>query len=348
MKKHKFHYLVNFPKRAIKTTMFLLVLTVVFYSCNEDLPEDNRDITFNLDKYFTIDNGFLSFQEFPDTSQVDEAPAVDSVYGEQIIPEGGQNQMNVIMSAPTQSIVVGVAGETYGFYQVFAPETGPVTEFAIDFVFTEDDYRNVYYIKVAGIDEDGNVGIADSIKVMMIDAAFGIMQVTCEWDQLVDIDLYLQEPNGDTVYYDNPVSGNLGYLDMDSNPFCWLDSVNAETITYDENAVVEAGTYRVLMRYLSNCDVQGPVEYTITVVFEGDTINLADSGNPFTGNLGYEETFINPKEMFTFTIASDTRKSTTIAQQRWLRFGYDDGVEHMQSLSPEKSEWETMQERTNR
>lgn len=330
---------------AIKTasrilTFAILVASVSFTACNEDEPDNDQDFIFNLDKYFTMEEGMLSLQTFPDTSNVDEAPHVDSVYGETIVPEGGQNQFNVIMTEPTQSILIGVAGENYGFYQLFAPESGPVTDFSFVLDFTSEDYKNVYYLKIAGIDEDGNVGIADSVKVITIDAALGNLTVSCEWDQLVDIDLYLQEPNGDTVYFDNPTSANLGYLDMDSNPFCWLDSVNAENIYYEDYAAVEAGTYNVLLRYLSNCDVSDTVRYAITIMFDEDTLEIPGYENPYKGGYGPDETFINPKNIFSFTIASDAKKSTYMAKQRMIRFGYTTDVNKSESISPEKSRWE--------
>jgi hypothetical protein len=335
----------KYKQNVIKISSRVLTFTVLaalfaFTACNEDKPDNDQDFVFNLDKYFTMEEGMLSLQTFPDTSNVEEAPHVDSVYGENIVPEGGQNQFNVIMTEPTQSILIGVAGENYGFYQILAPESGPVTDFSFAIDFANEDFKNVYFLKIAGIDEDGNVGIADSIKVITIDAALGNLAVSCEWDELVDIDLYLQEPNGDTIYFDNPTSANLGYLDMDSNPFCWLDSINTENIYYEDYAAVEAGTYNVLLRYLSNCNVSDTVQYAITITFDGDTIGIPDYSNPFRGSFGPDETYINPENIFSFTIASDAKKSTYMAKQRLIRFGYTTENEKNESVSPEKSKWE--------
>ncbi len=318
----------------------ILAFMISFTSCNEDEPDNDQEFTFNLDKYFSMEEGMLSFQKFPDTVNVDEAPQVDTIYGETIIPEGGQNQLSVTMSEPTQSILISVAGESNGFYQVSAPESGPVNDFSFTIDFANEDFKNVYYIIIAGIDEDGNVGMADSLKVIMIDAALGNLTVSCMWDKLVDIDLYLQEPNGDTIYFDNPSSENLGYLDMDSNPFCWLDSVNAENIYYEDNAAVEAGTYNVFLRYLSNCDISDTVNFNVTVTLNEDTIDMEGSENPLTGSFGPEETFINPKKIVSFTIASDAKKSASTAKQRMIRFGYDTKTNTNKSISPDKSIWE--------
>jgi hypothetical protein len=320
---------------------FSIFMMIGFIACDDEEPEEEQEFVFNLDKYFTIEVGELSLQPFldSDTATVDEAPAVDSVYGEVIVPDGGVNEFNILLNEPAQSIIIGVANES-GFYQIFAPESGPVDEFSVNIDFAEEDFKNVYYLLFAGIDEDGNVGPADSTKVIMVDAALGTMEVTCEWDTLVDIDLYLQEPNGDTIYFDNPTSANQGFLDMDSNPFCWLDSVNTEVIYYDETAAVEAGTYNILLRYLSNCEVNEPVQYTITVKFNNEVLDIAGIENPFTGSFNTDETFINPKEILSFNIASDATKSTSFAKQKRIRFGYSNNKPENHSLSPEKSQWE--------
>lgn len=325
------------------TALVTAFIFVVLSGCNEEEPDNqNPDFVFNLDKYFSIDEGTLSAQQFPgtDTATIDEAPVVDSIYGATIIPEGGENRLNIIMSEPTASIFVGVAGETNGYYQVFAPESGPVEEFNFDVDFAEEDFRNVYYLQIAGIDEDGNMGPADSLKIVTVDAALGELTVSCEWDTLVDIDLYLKEPNGDTIYFDNAESDNLGYLDMDSNPFCWLDSINAENIYYGQDAAVEAGTYHVLLRYLTSCDVSETVNYSITVRFNGELLDISGVDNPYSGSFEPSETSTNPHEVFSFNIASDATKSTRFAKQRMIRFGYNDDATAKESISPEKSEWE--------
>ena len=55
-------------------------------------------------------------------------------------------------------------------------------------------------------------------------------------------------------------------LDLDSNPSCSIDNVNAENITWASNA--PRGTYKVLVDYYEAC-VSNAVPYVVTVNVSG-------------------------------------------------------------------------------
>ncbi|MCL2028069.1 MAG: hypothetical protein FWG79_06215 [Bacteroidales bacterium] len=75
-----------------------------------------------------------------------------------------------------------------------------------------------------------------------------------------------------------------GWLDMDSNPGCWIDSVNNENITYKNEP--KAGVYYVAVDLYSKCDNSKPgAKYSVTVNYKGQTVTISDKQvGQFTAN----------------------------------------------------------------
>ncbi len=314
-------------KRLFFTTITTSLL--LLQACNDDEPKD-QEYFFNLDSYFTIENGEISGSTFPAASDTSAAPVIESLSGANIIPEGGANAINVEASEPVKAAYVGVVNQLRGYYTVGTSSAGAVESFSItpEFISNPDD--KFYFIKVAVMDEDDFISAYDSIKIVTVDAILGNLDITCTWDQPVDIDLYLVEPRGDTVYFDNPVSEYYGRLNHDSNPFCWIDGLNEETISYDINSAIQTGTYKVLLRYLSNCDNAETVNYSVEVRHDSVLIDQAGWDNPTTGTFTNEDISNGPFELFSFTIDNSIG-----ASMKHSVIHYDD--KNAKSLSPKKS-----------
>ncbi len=71
------------------------------------------------------------------------------------------------------------------------------------------------------------------------------------------------------------LGSNMGYLDLDSNPGCFLDKVNNENITYGKEPV--EGLYYVAVNLYKKCDLskQG-AKYSVTVNYKGQPITISD------------------------------------------------------------------------
>ena len=128
---------------------------------------------------------------------------------------------------------------------------------------------------------DGSVSDPLIFPVTSRAVGTGELQVSVNWDQPVDMDLVLQEPDETVIFFGNEVSPSGGMLDLDSNPGCFIDGVNNENITYD-GASPPSGTYLVFVVLFSACDVLEPINFVVTVrangsvqIFNG-TLTAAD------------------------------------------------------------------------
>lgn len=118
----------------------------------------------------------------------------------------------------------------------------------------------------------------------------GDVQVTLTWQAEVDVDLYVTDPAGDTVYYGNRSVRSGGELDRDNRcgDFEWGRPENV----YWPQAGAPAGTYTVQVRYYGACGAEDPtVAWTVRVIVGG-------TAQSFTGALApYEEQTVT-----TFTV----------------------------------------------
>jgi uncharacterized protein YfaP (DUF2135 family) len=63
------------------------------------------------------------------------------------------------------------------------------------------------------------------------------------WSTAADLDLYVQEPNGNVIYYANRTSSTNGQLDIDSNAACGTASASPVENVYWPTGTAPHGTY---------------------------------------------------------------------------------------------------------
>ena len=118
----------------------------------------------------------------------------------------------------------------------------------------------------------------------------GDVQVTLTWQADVDVDLYVTDPAGDTVYYGNRSVSSGGELDRDNmcGDFEWGRPENV----FWPQAGAPSGTYAVKVRYYGSCASGDPdVAWTVRVIAGG-------AAQSFTGVLApYDEQVVT-----TFTV----------------------------------------------
>jgi hypothetical protein len=90
------------------------------------------------------------------------------------------------------------------------------------------------------------------------------LQFTLTWDAPVDLDLFVQTPNGNVINFASSTGQNGGALDLDSNAACDIDNINNENITWRTNEPAR-GTYTVYPNLFSACSRSGPFRYTLTI-----------------------------------------------------------------------------------
>jgi len=99
----------------------------------------------------------------------------------------------------------------------------------------------------------------------------GSLQITLGWNTPADIDLYVVDPSGTEIFYNNKVSPTGGQLDRDDRGLCLNEdgspTDNVENVFW--NAQPPAGHYVVRVNYYGNCDSAGPTPITVSIAYGG-------------------------------------------------------------------------------
>jgi len=104
----------------------------------------------------------------------------------------------------------------------------------------------------------------------------GDVQVTLTWHAEADIDLYVEDPNGETVWYSNTSISSGGQLDRDNKCSNFVMG-RPENIFWPPSGA-PAGAYKVSVNYYGDCNGAGAVEWTVRTVVKGQV-------NTYTGVL---------------------------------------------------------------
>lgn len=101
----------------------------------------------------------------------------------------------------------------------------------------------------------------------------GDVQITVSWNSGADIDLYITEPSGSTLFYNeqHKHSAGGGHLDHDARGDCRREQKNPRI----ENAYwssAKRGNYKVELHYFSPCTRGATTEVTLSVVVAGELL----------------------------------------------------------------------------
>ena len=100
-------------------------------------------------------------------------------------------------------------------------------------------------------------------------SASDLLQVSLNFIHHIDMDLHLETPEFETIYWANRVGSTGGELDLDSNAGCGIDGVNNENITWVNGNTPSMGTYTVRVDLWSECNQPGPFPYLVTTIVNG-------------------------------------------------------------------------------
>ncbi|MEE4193610.1 MAG: FHA domain-containing protein [Anaerolineae bacterium] len=118
----------------------------------------------------------------------------------------------------------------------------------------------------------------------------GDVQVTLTWDTSVDLDLWIEDPNGDIVYYNYTPIPSGGQLDRDNK--CDDFVLGRPENIYWPSGSAPSGTYTVQVDYYGGCESSGTVSYTVRTVIQGQV-------NTYEGTISYGDP---PDTVTTFTV----------------------------------------------
>jgi hypothetical protein len=101
----------------------------------------------------------------------------------------------------------------------------------------------------------------------------GQIQITSAWNTGADIDLYVTDPFGETIYYGHRQASSGGVLDHDARGACVSGGDTIENV-YWTSPRPPPGTYQVELHYWGSCGVAGPTPAQVSISVGGRIIGV--------------------------------------------------------------------------
>lgn len=113
-----------------------------------------------------------------------------------------------------------------------------------------------------------------TIRTRVVSVGSGSLQISLTWNTTADLDLWVEEPDGNRIWYVSKVSSTTGgELDVDD-----IDGFGPENVFYED--LPPAGDYVVKVDHFSGAS---PTGYTVTITDSGAT-------RSFTGSISSDQT----------------------------------------------------------
>lgn len=102
----------------------------------------------------------------------------------------------------------------------------------------------------------------------------GDVQITVGWNSGADLDLYVTDPSGSTLYYNEQHKRSRigGHLDHDARGDCRKEQQNPRIENAYWPSPAKSGTYKIELHYFSPCAQTAPTEATLSVVVERELL----------------------------------------------------------------------------
>ncbi len=289
----------------------IVLITSLMFSCKKD---KNSDSVKSSD-YINVENGTFVNSGLPGESGSNVAATITA---NSKALEGGSTPINVHTQSAVSHLLLGVKGSS-GYYQTPVSSLQSTSDGYVAVILFNENMPTKEFTIVAEMKNEatGDIGGKTEISVSTIEqSAVGKLQVSLSWDLLNDVDLHLVEPDSNEIYYGNTGeitynweqiytdhpndylnlttsdlaqyivddSTTTGVLDLDSNPGCWIDSVNNENIIYIFPSDVKTGEYIVRVDYFSDCSVTNTTNYIVTARYDNQLITPSSGSNPYYGS----------------------------------------------------------------
>lgn len=103
----------------------------------------------------------------------------------------------------------------------------------------------------------------------------GDVQITLSWSSTNDLDLWVTDPAGTRIFYDNKSSSTGGVLDVDANPGCQrLTNQPVENIFWPQGEA-PTGEFVVEVYYYQQCEETSAAEYQVRILVDGRVEEIA-------------------------------------------------------------------------
>jgi Fibronectin type III domain len=203
-------------------------------------------------------------------------------------PSGPSNEVTIVVGSsggacagPPRSLSVASQSAGTISFAWLAPATGSPTSYVIlagsspglsDLANFDTGNSNTsfvtggvpagsYFVRLLSRSSCG-LSAASNEALVFVVGFTGDVQVSVSWDAPSDVDLHVEEPGGNDIYYGNPSSSTGGQLDVDSNAACSIDGRQIENVRW--GGLAPAGTYTVRVDYWDACGV-GQTNFLVTV-----------------------------------------------------------------------------------
>ena len=184
---------------------------------------------------------------------------------------GGTSSFEITASAAIVTIYAAVAGQT-GYWSIPVPAGSTVADVLLTFAQElggQVGGTDALAILFEVADALGNVSAPQSVPTTITVVGTGDVEVALNWTVANDLDLHVIDPQGTEVYFGNPFdsTGKVELLDLDSNPACTIDNIDAEHIVWPKGGAPH-GTYTVIVDNFENCQ-NVAASFTVTVQVAG-------------------------------------------------------------------------------
>jgi hypothetical protein len=131
------------------------------------------------------------------------------------------------------------------------------------------DCENGSYEQCNALDDDCNGIIDDECGYES-----GAVQITVSWNSGADLDLYVTDPSGATLFYNKQHKRSAigGHLDHDARGDCRREQQNPRIENAYWGSPARSGSYRVELNYFSPCGRAATTEATLSVVVENELL----------------------------------------------------------------------------
>jgi len=184
---------------------------------------------------------------------------------------GGTSSFEITASADIVTIYAAVDGQT-GYWAIPVPAGSAVADVLLTFAQElggQAGGTTALAIVFEVADALGDISAPQSTPTTITVVGTGDVEVALNWTVPNDLDLHVIDPTGNEVSYANAydTTGNIALLDLDSNPACEIDNIDAEHIVWPKGGAPH-GTYTVLVDNYDNCQTVA-ASYTVTVQVTG-------------------------------------------------------------------------------
>lgn len=130
-------------------------------------------------------------------------------------------------------------------------------------------------MRIGAVGSNGRVSTLVTRELSVVAVGSGDVEVTLTMTEATDLDLYVTDPAGVTIFYANTQSVSGGRLDLDANAACSRNVGVDNEHTYWPRGGAPVGTYRVNVAHYESCIQGRPVDYRVTVSACGETVVLS-------------------------------------------------------------------------